>query len=185
MYLVIEMDQLFQLQPFGIHGWVHIPVQGDLDIGVPQDLAETFDVNALLHAICRKRVAQYMEVSFVDLGFPQYPFELVLHRPWLQRSLRAEDIGLVAADPVQHFQDRAGYRMIRLEQSLFGSLSSRSVFAVSSDRSALVMRCTVWFMVSVIFEESISDHFRAQISPSLSPRHSAMEVAILYLSVFV
>ena len=33
--LTVKVNQLLQLQPLGVHGRMHVAVQGDPDIGVP------------------------------------------------------------------------------------------------------------------------------------------------------
>ena len=61
--------------------------------------------------------------------------------------------------------------MVRLELSLLGEVSIRIVFDICP---VAEMRCTVLFTVTVLFLQSMSDHFNAHSSPRRIPvnRHS-------------
>lgn len=64
-----QLGELFHVIPFHFHGWVDVPVQGDINACVPQDLAEAFDVKPQFNAPGRKCMTQSMIICLLNTRF--------------------------------------------------------------------------------------------------------------------
>lgn len=53
---------------------------------MPQDLAETFDIDTISDAVCGKRVAEHMEIFTGDAGLILVFFKLILVGSGFQRG---------------------------------------------------------------------------------------------------
>lgn len=96
--------------PFGVHGRMDIPVQGDLDLRVPQDLAEALDVGAALDAVGGKGMSEYMKIFLPQAGFCDNPLKMILHGSGVCRLVAAEYIFPAVPEMNQQFQRRDAQR---------------------------------------------------------------------------
>ena len=68
---------------------MYIAIHGNIDVGMSENLTETFDIKAYLHAAGCERMAQCVKIDRRDGKFLQYAFEMILHDSWLQEMALA------------------------------------------------------------------------------------------------
>ena len=90
--LTIKQRQSIHMFPLGIHRRMNIPIQGDLNLRVAQNLAETFDVSTAFDAVGCKCMSEYMKIFVLQAGFCDNPFKMILHSPGFSRFMTTEHI---------------------------------------------------------------------------------------------
>ena len=68
------------------HGQMHIPIHGNLDRGVSQHLAESFDLHTRFYAACGKGMTECMKVQIPDAAAFYDLFKMSSHLSWLHRG---------------------------------------------------------------------------------------------------
>ena len=104
--LTIKQRQSIHMFPLGIHRRMDIPIQSNLNLRVPQKLAETLDISAALDAVGGKGMSEYMKIFVLQAGFCDDPFKMVLHGSGIRRLMATEYIFLAVPESDQQFQGR-------------------------------------------------------------------------------